>query len=240
MQIDVTQAMFVIATPAVAMMVGSAAGLWRSPGPRLRSSFQHLAAGIIFAAVATELVPTLVAGPSWIAMIIGFAFGVVLMLGIRTMAGREDDESAETAARNPIGMMAGMGIDLFVDGLLVALALGAGEQGGLVLAAGISFETLFLGLALAATLGSRRKMLIVTAVVTALLLVAGGVLGIALLGWLSDPWRLGMLAFGTAALLYLVTEELLVEAHSGGSDSNIASALFFVGFGVTLAIAAAS
>jgi len=46
--------------------------------------------------------------------------------------------------------------------------------------------------------------------------------------------------FGTAALLYLVTEELLVEAHSGGSDSNIASGLFFVGFGVTLAIAAAT
>jgi len=44
--------------------------------------------------------------------------------------------------------------------------------------------------------------------------------------------------FGTAALRSLVTEELLVEAHNGGNDSNWVSALFFVGFGVRLAIAA--
>jgi hypothetical protein len=37
-----------------------------------------------------------------------------------------------------------------------------------------------------------------------------------------------------------VTEELLVEAPSGSNDSNRASALFFVGFGVTFGIAAAT
>jgi zinc transporter ZupT len=47
-----------------------------------------------------------------------------------------------------------------------------------------------------------------------------------------------MLAFGTAALLSLVTEELLVEAHKGERDFNAASAMFFVGFGLMLAIAA--
>ena len=38
-----------------------------------------------------------------------------------------------------------------------------------------------------------------------------------------------MLAFGAAALLYLVTEELLVEAHEV-PDTPLLTAMFFVGF----------
>ena len=40
-----------------------------------------------------------------------------------------------------------------------------------------------------------------------------------------------MIAFGTAALIYLVTEELLVEAHEHRVQENpLTAALFFVGF----------
>lgn len=39
----------------------------------------------------------------------------------------------------------------------------------------------------------------------------------------------GFLSFGLIALLYLVTEELLVEAHAK-PDSPLISAMFFVGF----------
>lgn len=39
----------------------------------------------------------------------------------------------------------------------------------------------------------------------------------------------GVLAFGTAALLYLVVEELLVEAHEE-TETPILSAMFFLGF----------
>lgn len=38
-----------------------------------------------------------------------------------------------------------------------------------------------------------------------------------------------VLAFATAALLYLVTEELLREAHAI-SDTALATAMFFIGF----------
>jgi len=52
-----------IAVPAAAMLVGTAAGFWWRSGPRLRSAVQHFAAGTIFAVVATELVPPMVARP---------------------------------------------------------------------------------------------------------------------------------------------------------------------------------
>lgn len=38
-----------------------------------------------------------------------------------------------------------------------------------------------------------------------------------------------MLSFGSAALLYLVTEELLVEAHEAG-ETTFAPSMFFAGF----------
>jgi ZIP family zinc transporter len=39
-----------------------------------------------------------------------------------------------------------------------------------------------------------------------------------------------MLAFGTAALIYLVVEEVMKEAHSRGeNDSGVVNAAFFIG-----------
>ncbi|NWP75002.1 transporter, partial [Escherichia coli] len=45
----------------------------------------------------------------------------------------------------------------------------------------------------------------------------------------------GFLSFGLMALLYLVTEELLVEAHAR-RDTPLISAMFFIGFLVLLLI----
>ncbi len=40
----------------------------------------------------------------------------------------------------------------------------------------------------------------------------------------------GVLAAGIAALLYLVTEELITEAHESATETPLLSALFFAGF----------
>jgi hypothetical protein len=47
----------------------------------------------------------------------------------------------------------------------------------------------------------------------ALFVLVGAVLGVTLLAGLTGAVLDGVLAFGVAAMLYLVTEELLVEAH---------------------------
>ena len=72
-----------------------------------------------------------------------------------------------------------------------------------------------------------------------LLLLLGGAVGDALGAALTDspPLHTGLLAFGVAALLYLVTEELLLEAHAQG-DAHVwwVDACFFAGFGFSLFI----
>jgi ZIP family zinc transporter len=71
-------------------------------------------------------------------------------------------------------------------------------------------------------------------------LILGGLLGFVLLDQPNGPWQLALISFGAAALLYLVSEELLVEAPQGDGGTTIGSALFFVGFAAILMVAVAS
>lgn len=75
---------------------------------------------------------------------------------------------------------------------------------------------------------SATKALGVTAGVS-MTLIAGTAIGVGLLR--SAPaWAVtAALGFGEAALLYLVTEELLREAHES-EDTSFTTATFFIGF----------
>lgn len=96
----------------------------------------------------------------------------------------------------------------------------------------LATELLSLGLATAAALGeagvSRLKNL-GTIAALALLFLVGAAGGATLLRGLSAEWLELVLAFGLAALLFLVTEELLVEAHEE-PESPLLTATFFGGF----------
>ena len=61
------------------------------------------------------------------------------------------------------------------------------------------------------------------------LLPAGAAAGTLLFRGMPGAWLTGFFAFGLVALLYLVTEELLVEAHEK-PETPLATAVFFVGF----------
>lgn len=61
--------------------------------------------------------------------------------------------------------------------------------------------------------------------------------GALLLDGASTTLLAAVLAFGAAALLYLVTEELLVEAHEG-EETPLLTAMFFLGFILIYALAA--
>ena len=208
--------------PVIAVFFGALWALWKKPGAGLTSAIQHFAAGVVFAAAAVEILPQVKADGSLLATAIGGILGVVVMLGVKSL---------EEHWHGPAGMLAAVGIDIFVDGVVLGLAFLAGEKAGFLLAFALTLEVLFLGLTLTQELSEtiKSKLRIVgTAVAIALLLPLGVVASTPVAG-LSHLWITGFLAFGLMALLYLVTEELLVEAHEK-PDSPMISALFFVGF----------
>ena len=111
------------------------------------------------------------------------------------------------------------------------LALVAGEKAGLLLTIALTLEVLFLGLTLtdelAETYRSRLRIIVIVSALALLLPI--GALAAVPVAALSPVMIAGFLSFGLMALLYLVTEELLVEAHEK-PDTPLISSMFFVGF----------
>jgi ZIP family zinc transporter len=214
--------------PGLVTVLGGIMAAFRVPGPVVRSSLQHFAAGVVFAVVAIELLPDVVREHAPGVVAGGFALGVALMLGVRRLTRGSGAEKGE----RPAALVAGVAVDVAIDGLLLGLGFVAGEGVGRLLAIGLTLEGLSLGLATAASLGqagfSRGKIVATTAVL-ALLFPAGGLVGLTVLQGLSGAGLAAVLAFGSAALLYLVTEELLAEAHEV-PETTVATALFFAGF----------
>ena len=223
--------------PVVAIVVGGTIAAFRPPGPQLQSYLQHFAAGVVFAAAAGEVLPEIMHERSTSALIVGFALGVAAMLGIKWLTERlEAGESS--AAEQPTRLMLVVGIDLLIDGLLVGVGFAAGAKVGLLLTIALTLEILFLGLSTAAELteaGATRRRVILISAGLGLLVAIGAVVGVTLLSGLAGSALEMVLSFGAAALLYLVTEELLVEAHEV-PDTPVITAAFFLGFLVLFVI----
>lgn len=211
------------AAPVLAAALGAGLVAWRPPGERTQGFVQHFAAGVVFAAAAAELLPDLLHRPSLVAVLAGAAAGLMLMLAIRA-AGRR--------LTGGVALAAVIGIDVLVDGLVVGLGFIHGVRQGLLLTIALTVELLFLAVSVAAELGGSgmpKLLVAATTIGLSLLLPAAAAIGLGVVSSLADPLVTALYGFGLVALLYLVTEELLVEAHNK-SDPPLATAMFFVGF----------
>ncbi len=208
--------------PIAAVFLGSLIAVTRRPSEAIFSATQHLAAGVVFAAAATEILPQVMHQGSPTATFVGGALGVALMLSLK---------AAERRAKGPIAMLGAVAVDILIDGLILGLAFLAGARAGLLLTIALTLEVLFLGLTVTAALSEtvRSKAKIVASTMGIALLLPLGALLATPIAQLSPAVVSGFLSFGLMALLYLVTEELLVEAHEK-PDSPLISAMFFVGF----------
>ena len=180
------------------------------------------------AAVAGEVLPDLRArGPLW-AIIVGFAAGVALLVLLRQS---EDDEPNGESAL-PVGFLGAVAVDLFIDGLLVATGARVSSRTAVIIAIALTLEVLFLGLAVALRLAGSGVPKARAAVLTgglSLVTAVGAVVGALVLGGAGNTVLSMVLAFAAAALLWLVVEELLVEAHETPERPWMA-VMFFAGF----------
>jgi len=232
-----TEVLVYLLVPAAATLIGGMIAVFWTPSAQLRSALQHLAAGVVFAAVASELLPEVMHEGMPVPVVLGFSGGVLLMLLIKWLAERGD---TSTEGENK-GLVTIIGIDIAIDGLLVGVSFSAGAKAGILVTMALSLEVLFLAMSTAATQinnGISRARVAATALGFAVVLMAAATAGAASLDFLSPAMLEGVLSFGVAALLYLVTEELLVEAHEAREvrETPLTAATFFAGFLIILLI----
>ena len=208
--------------PVVAVLIGSLFAVSRRPSDAFVSAMQHLAAGVVFAAAAAEILPQVMHEGSPIATFTGGALGILVMLSLKALEGR---------ASGPIAMLGAVAVDILIDGLVLGLAFVAGGKAGVLLTIALTLEVLFLGLTVTTELGetikSKARIIGITMGI-ALLLPIGAAIATPVATF-PPVVIAGFLSFGLMALLYLVTEELLVEAHEK-PDTPLISAMFFIGF----------
>lgn len=242
--------------PVVFTIAGAVAGAFSPAMRRVRGHVLYLAAGVVFAVVAVELLPEIQRRALVGDVVIGFALGIATMLVVDRVLDRirgertEENGGSESGAerrlagvplapsasarggRISFSLLVAVGIDFLLDGLLLGVGFAAGARIGILLALAEAAEQLSVGLALAGELttagvGRARVLLLVSAL--GMLVFVSALLGATVLSGLSGGAMEGVLSFGVAALLYLVTEELLREAHEE-RESTTGTLMFFAGF----------
>lgn len=226
-----TNNLLTMSIPAlIALSGGILAAFWK-PGQQTRSLIQHFAAGVVLAALAVELLPEIEREHApGVVLIAAFALGSLFMYGLKLWTMRLEHRAELAGAGNGLnaGLLLATFIDVSVDGFIIGAGFAAGGNTGLILALGLSVELLFLGLALVSEAIAGWRIVAVS-----------GALGITVLGFCllgnyllagATPALIGgVLAFSAAALLYLVTEELLMEAHVV-EEKPVSTLVLFGGF----------
>lgn len=201
--------------PAIVASLGGILAVYWNPSHQARSLIQHFAAGVVLAALAVEVLPEIGRehAPAWI-LIVSFTIGGILMYIMKLWSMRLE-EKTEHLGDNAFnyGLIAATFIDVAVDGFIIGAGFAAGGNTGLILALGLSVELLFLGLSLVSNTIKGWRVVFMSATLAGVVLGCS-VLGNYLLSGASASLISAILAFGVAALLYLVTDELLVEAHT--------------------------
>lgn len=201
--------------PAIVSVFGGLLAVVWNPSHHTRSLIQHFAAGVVLAALAVEVLPELGRehAPGWI-LISSFTLGGLVMYAMKLWSIRMEANTASLSKSEQwnYGLIIATFMDIAVDGFIIGAGFAAGANTGLVLALGLSVELLFLGLSLVSETIKGWRVAVITSLLACVVL-ACTYLGYFLLKGASVSSISAILAFGVAALLYLVTNELLIEAH---------------------------
>jgi len=236
--------------PLATMLIGGFLGIFFNVKNNIRSIILHLAAGVIFAVVSIELLPDIVEKENIMGVSIGFFAGLFVMLLIKHFSHKSEEKHKNSLKNNPSqaslitnlipwALIIGIAVDIFIDGILLGVGFAAGQSEGVLLCVALSIEILVLGLVVSAELKAEKitKTRIIQIIsFLAITFVFGAFAGAIMLSVLNEDVLTYILAFGLSALMYLVTEELLVEAHEQ-KDTAFNTTIFFVGFFIFLIIA---
>jgi ZIP family zinc transporter len=223
-----TNFLFMLIPALVALGGGILAMFWH-PSHQARSLVQHFAAGVVLAALAVELLPEIGREHAYGPILIGaFAVGSLFMYGMKLWTTHLEESQPASVGGLDWGLLIATFIDIAMDGFIIGAGFAAGGETGMILALGLSVELLFLGLALTSESTKGWRIVAISGALAVTVLVCA-VLGNILLSGASNTVIAAALAFSAAALLYLVTEELLIEAHEV-EEKPIATLVLFSGF----------
>lgn len=227
------------ALPAVANFAGGALAEVFPVSGRLLSLALHFAAGIVLGVVGIELMPrALQADPPWIPLL-AFVAGGAVFIGLDGLVGYVQGRLGGAADRtSALAIFGGVSIDLFSDGIMIGTGTVLNPALGLLLALGQMPADVPEGFAAVATLrkaGIARRWRLAMAAAFAIPVLLGAALGFLALRAAPEVVTVSVLAMTGGALVAVVVEEMVTEAHEGDT-SRIGPLFLTAGFALFGAI----
>jgi len=220
--------------PAIGNFAGALLAEVFDVSERALSLALHLAAGIVLGVIGIELMPrALQTSLPWVPLV-AFVVGGALFLGLERLIGYAKGRLGGDGRTGPLAIFTGVSIDLFSDGVLIGTGSVISPGLGLLLALGQVPADGPEGFAAAATLrrnGVPRRTRLLLAAAFAVPVLAGATLGWFALRSASELVTLSVLALTGGALLTVVIEEMVPEAH-GGQTSRWGAIFLTAGFAI--------
>jgi zinc transporter, ZIP family len=216
---------------AGAGILGSVISLFWDPKAKARSAIQHFAAGAVLAAIASNVIPEVEQIGTLTGIISGFVVGGFAMVGLKWVVVRLEREQKRGQGL-PVGLAAAAAVDTFLDGVIIGAGFSVNVSLGTLLVIALGLELFFLTLSVGVEFREGKfeswKSLAITAGI-AFMLLLGAVGSSFLFADASKHTLAVVLAFGAAALIYLIAEELLVETIQA-EESIFSTMMLFTGF----------
>ncbi|WP_116049753.1 ZIP family metal transporter [Amycolatopsis palatopharyngis] len=228
------------AIPAAANFAGGLVAEVRPVSSRTLSFALHAAAGIVIAVVGLEVMPrALSTTPAWVPML-AFIAGAGLFLGLDALSGyiKTRVGGDNSGSGSPWAIYGGVSLDLLSDGILIGTGSVVNPSLGVLLAVGQAPADAPEGFAAAAALrraGLPRSKRLLAGAGFAIPILTGAAVGYLALRGAPDIVTLSVLAFTGGALLSVVIEEMVPQAHD--SNESRWDSLFLVsGFALFAAV----
>jgi ZIP family zinc transporter len=212
-------------------ILGSVIALFWEPKAKARSAIQHFAAGAVLAAIASNVIPEVERMGTLTGVISGFVGGGVIMIGLKWAVVRLERKQKRGQGL-PVGLAAAAAVDTLLDGVIIGAGFSANPQLGTLLVIALGLELFFLTLSVGVEFREGKfevwKSLAITGGIACMLLL-GATASSFFLSSASEATLAVVLAFGAAALIYLIAEELLVETIQA-EESVFSTLMLFTGF----------
>lgn len=219
---------------------------------RIEDSLLGMAAGMMLAASAFSLLlPGLEAGAGILGskplgagvVVIGMAFGVLLMLGLDAFIPHEHDKTGpcgpgyERCSRIWLFVFA-IAVHNLPEGMAIGVSFSQADMAvGLPLTTAIALQDIPEGLAVALALrsaGFAPRFAVLVAIATGLLEPVGALLGVGLSSGLALAYPLG-LGLAAGAMIFVVSHEVIPETHRNGHQTPATLGLMF-GFALMMVL----
>lgn len=219
---------------------------------RVEDSLLGMAAGMMLAASAFSLLlPGLESGASLLGskplgagvVVVGMAFGVLLMLGLDAFIPHEHDKTGpcgpgyERCSRIWLFVFA-IAVHNLPEGMAIGVSFSQADMAvGLPLTTAIALQDIPEGLAVALALrsaGFAPRFAVLVAIATGLLEPVGALLGVGLSSGLALAYPMG-LGLAAGAMIFVVSHEVIPETHRNGHQTPATLGLM-VGFAVMMVL----